>query len=92
MISTEIQDSRAALFARTDTDTLLVSLLELGAIADPTTEQRVAHAWTADEIERRHPEITPLIEAAFDTDTDGDVAPYSQIVITAYAATRPAGA
>lgn len=55
--------TQTELLTKTDTDTLMIAALTLDAISDRTQEQRMALAWTMDEIERRHPEITPALDA-----------------------------
>jgi hypothetical protein len=59
----EIEARRAALLAGTDTDTLLASALLLDMVVSPTEEQRMVRAWTTGEVERRHPEVSPALDA-----------------------------
>jgi len=40
----------ATIFAKTDTDILIISALTLDAIDSPTSEQRMVLAWTCDEV------------------------------------------
>lgn len=58
------------LLAKTSTPALVLSALTLDAIKQPTEEQRLVRSWTCDELERRHPEVTAVMEAwAEDLDT-----------------------
>lgn len=61
-----VENRKTALFARTSTRVLLVSMTALGAVESPSEEERMTHAWVCDEIERRHPEVSAALETAFD--------------------------
>jgi len=60
---TEIIRKRQALFARTGTPALLASAMMLDALTGMTREERLTLAWVCQELERRHPEVTPALEA-----------------------------
>lgn len=60
---------RKALFAQTTSATLVESLLILEPLlksGTATGEQRMARAWTIDELEERFPAAAAAITAAFD--------------------------
>ena len=60
------QERMAALLARTPTATLAGALRILKAKSDLTADERLAHARTVEELERRFPEAAAAVERAFD--------------------------
>lgn len=79
-----IEERRAALFAPTSDGALIASLLLLDAIERPSSEQRLVRAWTCDELERRHPEVTSALDAW--AESDDTTLSYTEVLI---AAVRP---
>lgn len=72
---TQLIRRRQALFARTGTPALVASAMMLDALTGRTAEERLTRAWICEELERRHPEIGPAMEAwAEDVDS-----PLSQV-------------
>lgn len=59
---------RAALFARTTTDTLITSLRTIVAQqnTDPSRELNKTRSWIIDELERRYPAADAAVQTAFD--------------------------
>lgn len=65
MATADHEARRQALFAKTTDQALALALRTLDAITEPTEEQRMARAWTIDELERRYPEASAAVEKAF---------------------------
>lgn len=75
---------RDSLFAQTSTETLVVSALTLDGIEKPSQDERLALAWTLDEIERRHPEITAALEAWVEA-AEVDGPSYAEVAVASLA-------
>jgi hypothetical protein len=90
-----LNDRKAATFAKA-TDTVLInSLTILAAMGSKSAEERQAHAWIIDELERRHPAAAKVVEAAFDAAADEEEktgeyvhVDYAAVLTAAIAATR----
>lgn len=67
-MNTTIAARKAALFAKTTTPALIGALLILEAQTTLTGEERWVRAQTIEELERRFPEASAAVEAAFDAD------------------------
>lgn len=61
-------EKRALVFERASDGALLGALAMLDAKSSLDEAERMTYAWTVDELERRHPEISGALDAAFSDD------------------------
>lgn len=80
-------ERKARLLASQSTPALALSALMLDTLGPlMTPEERLTRAWVCDELERRHPEVTPALEAwveALEFDTTGTGPSYVETLIAA---------